>query len=135
MSDVLEFESRDTPFPVALAGLIGIAKAIFEAGFGLIGLAAADSVDDPFGAGVLVFGILYALASFLLFRGSRLGYYLTVALSALALVVAIPYMFGSEWSVFAAVLVSALVNALVLYLLLVRQSAREFFGLGTSAGP
>jgi uncharacterized membrane protein (UPF0136 family) len=132
MSDVLDFESKDTPFPVALAGMIGLAKAIFEGGFGLIGLAAANSVDDDFGVGVLVFGILYALASILLLRGSRLGYYLTVALSTLALVVGVIYMFGSEWSVFVAVLVSVLFNALVLYLLLARQSARDFFGLGTS---
>ena len=136
MSDVLELESRDTPFPVALAGLIGIAKALFEGLFGLLGLAVANSVDDSFGGGVLVFGILYAIASILLLRGSRLGYYLTVALSALGLVVAVIYMFGSsEWSVFVAVLVSALFNALVLYLLLGRESARDFFGLGAGASP
>jgi hypothetical protein len=134
MSDVLELESRDTPFPVALAGLIGIAKAIFEGFFGVLGLAVANSMDDSFGAGILVFGIVYAIASIMLLRASRLGYYLTVALSALALVVAVIYMFGqSEWSVFVAVLVSALVNALVLYLLLGRQSARDFFGFGATS--
>jgi uncharacterized membrane protein (UPF0136 family) len=134
MSDVLELESRDTPFPVALAGLIGIAKAIFEGFFGVLGLAVANSMDDSFGAGILVFGIVYAIASIMLLRASRLGYYLTVALSALALVVAVIYMFGqSEWSVFVAVLVSALVNALVLYLLLGRKSVRDFFGLGAGA--
>jgi hypothetical protein len=134
MSDPLELESRDTPFPVALAGMIGIAKAIFEAGFGLIGLAAADSVDDPFGGGVFVFGILYLIASILLLRGNRLGYYLTIALSALGLAVAVIYMFGTDegWSVISAALVSALFNALVLYLLLGRQSTRDFFESGAS---
>ena len=133
MSDVLDLESRDTPGPVALAGMIGIAKAIFEGFFGLLGLLIANSVGDSFGWGVLVFGILYALASILLLRGSRLGYYLTIALSALALVVAVVYMSRSEGGVLAGALVSALFNALVLYLLLGRKSARDFFGLGASS--
>ena len=132
MSDVLDLESRDTPGPVALAGMIGIAKAIFEGFFGLLGLAIANSVDDSFGGGVLVFGILYLLASILLLRGSRLGYYLTIALSALALVVAVIYMSRSDGGVLAGALVSALFNALVLYLLLGRKSARDFFGFGAS---
>lgn len=132
MSDVLDLESRDTPGPVALAGMIGIAKAIFEGFFGVLGLAIANSVDDSFGGAVLVFGILYALASILLLRGSRLGYYLTLALSALALVVAVIYMSRSDGSVLAGALVSAVFNALVLYLLLGRKSARDFFGFGAS---
>ena len=41
MSDPLEFESRDTPFPVALAGMIGIAKALFEGFYGVFGIAVA----------------------------------------------------------------------------------------------
>ena len=133
MSDVLELESRDTPGPVALAGMIGIAKAIFEGFFGVLGLAIAKSVGDDFGWGVLVFGILYAIASILLLRGNRLGYFLTIALSALALVVAVIYMSRSDGGVLAGVLVSAVFNALVLYLLLGRKSARDFFGFGASA--
>ena len=106
MSDVLDLESRDTPFPVALAGMIGLAKAALEVLFGVLGLAIANSVDDTFGTGVLVFGIVYAIASVLLLRGSRLGYYLTVVLAALGLVVAVVYMFGSEGSVTAGAIVS-----------------------------
>ena len=56
MSDVLDLESRETPGPVALAGMIGIAKAIFEGFFGLLGLLIANSVGDDFGGGVFVFG-------------------------------------------------------------------------------
>jgi hypothetical protein len=127
MSDVLDFESRDTPGPVAIAGLIGIAKAIFEAGFGLLGLAVANTVDDDFGWGVFAFGILYGIASWLLLKGRRPGYYLTIALSILGLVVAVVYAFRAESGVLGATLVAAGFNALVLYLLLGRESTREFF--------
>jgi uncharacterized membrane protein (UPF0136 family) len=127
MSDALDFESRDTPFPVALAGLIGLAKAAMEVFFGVLGLAVANSVDDSFGTAVLVFGIVYAIASFMLLRGSRFGYYLTVALSTLGLVVAVAYLFRSEAGVIGATLIVAFFNALVLYLLLGRKSARDFF--------
>jgi hypothetical protein len=135
MSDVLDLESRDTPASVALAGSIGLAKAAFEGIFGVLGLAVANSVDDSFGAGILVFGIVYAIASILLLRASRFGYYLTVALSTLGLVVAVAYMFRSGGGVFGGTFVIAFFNALVLYLLLGRKSARDFFGLGAGASP
>jgi uncharacterized membrane protein (UPF0136 family) len=102
---------------------------------GVLGPAIADSVDDSFGTGVLVFGIVYAVASILLLRGSRIGYYLTVVLAVLGLVVAVVYMFGSEGSVTGGAIVVALFNALVLYLLLGRKSVRDFFGLGAGASP
>jgi uncharacterized membrane protein (UPF0136 family) len=127
MSDVLDFESRDVPGPVAIAGMIGIAKAIFEGGFGLLGLAVADSVDDSFGGGLLAFGIVFAIASLLLLRGNRVGYYLTVALSAVGLVIGVVYLFQAESASFGAAIVIAFSNALVLYLLLGRKSARDFF--------
>jgi hypothetical protein len=135
MTDVLDFESRDTPFPVSLAGIIGLAKATFEGLFGVLGLAVANSVDDSFGTGILIFGIVYAIASVMLLRGSRFGYYLTVALSTLGLVVAVVYMFRSEGGVLGGTLVSAFFNALVLYLLLGRKSARDFFARGAAPSP
>src|SRR6476469_3802222 len=100
MSDPLEFESRDTHFPVALAGMSGIAKALFEGFFGVLGIAVASSVDDSFGAAALVFGIVYLIASIMLLRASRFGYYLTVALSVIGLVGAVAYMFSSSGTVF-----------------------------------
>jgi uncharacterized membrane protein (UPF0136 family) len=126
MSDVLDFESRDVPGPVAFAGMIGLAKAVFEVLFGVIGVAAANSMDDSFGGGVLAFGIIYAIASFLLLRGNRLGYYVTIALSTLALVVAVVYTLRADAGILGATLVAGALNALVLYLL-GRKSAREFF--------
>jgi hypothetical protein len=98
----------------------------------VLGLAVANSVDDSFGTGVLVFGIVYAIASIMLLRGSRLGYYLSVALASLGLVVAVAYLFRSEAGVVGATLIVAFFNALVLYLLLGTKSARGFFGLGAS---
>jgi len=133
MSEPLDFGSRDTPFPVALAGMIGIAKALFEGFFGVLGIAIASSVDDSFGAAALVFGIVYLIASIMLLRASRFGYYLTVALSVIGLVGAVVYMFSSSGTVFGGALLIALTNALVLYLLLGRDSPREFFGLGARA--
>ena len=133
MSDPLDFESRDTPFPVALAGMVGIGKALFEGFYGVLGIAIASSVDDSFGVGALVFGIAFLIASILLLRGSRFGYYATVALSVIGLVAAVVYMFSSGGAVFGGALLIALTNALVLYLLLGRDSSREFFGLGASA--
>ncbi len=133
MSDPLEFDSRDTPFPVALAGMIGIAKALFEGFYGVLGIAIASSVDDSFGAAALVFGIVYLIASIMLLRGNRLGYYATIALSVIGLVGAVVYMFSSSGTVFGGALLIALTNALVLYLLVGRDSPREFFGLGARA--
>jgi hypothetical protein len=135
MSDVLDLESRDTPFPVALAGMIGLAKAALEVLFGVLGLLIANSVDDSFGGGVLVFGIVYAIASLMLLRGSRLGYFVTIALATLGLVVAVAYTFRSEAGVVGATLVVAFFNALVLYLLLGTRSGRAFFRLGAGASP
>lgn len=128
MTDVLDLESRDVPFPVALAGVIGLGKAFFEGFYGVLGIAIASSVDDAYGTGVLIFGIVYAIASIMLLRGSRFGFYLTVALSAVGLVGAVIYMFSSAGTVFGGTLLIALLNALVLYLLLGRESVRDFFG-------
>ena len=127
MDDVGQLDDDGVPAAVGIAAMIGFAKAIFEAGFGLLGILIANSLDDSFGGGVLVFGIVYAIASLLLLRGSRAGYYVTVALSALGLVVAVIYLFRAESGVFGATLVAALLNALVLYLLLWRKSARAYF--------
>ncbi len=132
---MLDFESRNVPGSVALAGMIGIAKAVFEVFFGVLGIVLASSVDNSFGTGAVIFGIVYAIASIMLVRGSRFGYYVTVALSTLGLVVAIVYMFSSKGTVFGGTLLIALLNALVLYLLVGRKSARDFVGRGAGTSP
>jgi uncharacterized membrane protein (UPF0136 family) len=115
------------PAVVGIAAMIGFAKAAFEGLFGIVGVAAANSIDDSFGGSALVFGILFFLASWLLLKGNRVGYYASIVLSALGLVVAIVYLFRSSDAVIAAVLLVGGLNALVLYLLLGTRSAREFF--------
>ncbi len=127
MEEARELEEGGVPGVVGLAAMIGFGKAIFEGGFGLLGLAVANTIDDSFGGGALVFGIIYAVASLLLWRGSRAGYYATVVLSLLGLVVAVIYLFRSESTVFGAALLIVLLNALVLYLLLGTKSARTYF--------
>jgi uncharacterized membrane protein (UPF0136 family) len=126
MDEVKELDNG-APAAVGIAALIGFSKAIFEAGFGVLGIAVADSVGDSFGGAMLAFGIVYAIASLLLLRGSRVGYWVTVVLSALGLVVAVIYLFSSEDAVFGATLVAGGLNAIVLYLLLGTRSAREYF--------
>jgi uncharacterized membrane protein (UPF0136 family) len=132
MDPVGQLEERDVPGPVGLAGIIGLGKAAFETIFGVLGVATAKSMDDSFGGGILVFGIVFGIASILLLRGSRVGYYLTVALSTLGLIVAVVYLFRSESGIFAGTFVIVFFNAVVLYLLLGRKSSRAFFGFGPS---
>ena len=127
MDDVRHLDEEGVPPAVGVAAIVGFGKAIFETGFGLLGILIANSMDDSFGGGVLVFGIVYAIASLLLWRGSRAGYYLTVVLSALGLVVAVIYLFRAESGVFGGTLVAVVLNGFVLYLLLWRKSAREYF--------
>jgi hypothetical protein len=120
-------EDDGAPAVVGIAAMIGIGKAIFEGLFGIIGVAAADSIGDGFGLGAIIFAVLYVLSAWLMLRGNKIGLYITVALTALGLVAAIVYLFRAEDAVFGAVLVSAGFNALVLYLLLGTKSAREWF--------
>lgn len=127
MEDVRTPERLGPPAVVGIAALVGFAKAIFEIGFGVLGIAVAKGMDDSFGGGILVFGIVYAIVSFLLWRGSRAGYYLTILLSALGLVVAIVYAFRADSAVLSATIVSAFWNGLVLYLLLGTKNARRYF--------
>jgi uncharacterized membrane protein (DUF2068 family) len=128
MDDVTRLEDEGgVPGSIGFAALIALGKGLCEVAFGLLGILVANSMDDSFGGGVLVFGILATLGGWLLWRGSRAGYYLTLALAALGLVVAVIYLFRAESGIFGATTVLAIFNALVLYLLLGRQTAREYF--------
>jgi hypothetical protein len=127
MDEVRRVDEEGVPAPVGIAAIIGFAKALFEAGFGFLGIVIANTMDDSFGGGMLVFGIVFAIVSYMLLRGSRAAYWITVVLSVLGVVVAVLYLFRSESTVFGATLVVVLLNALVLYLLLGRKSAREYF--------
>ena len=120
-------QGAGTPAVVGIAAMIGLAKAAFEGLFGLIGVFAAGSVRDSWGGTVLAFAIVFAVASWLLWRGSRVGLWATVLLAVLGLVGAVVYLFQATDASFGAALVAAGLNALVLYLLLGTKSARTYF--------
>jgi uncharacterized membrane protein (UPF0136 family) len=120
-------EDTGAPAVVGIAAMIGLGKAAFEGLFGIIGFFAADSVDDGFGTGALIFAVLYAVSAWLMLRGNRVGMYVTVVLSAIGLVTAIIYVVSASDVVFMVVLLIGGLNALVLYLLLGTRSAREYF--------
>src|SRR5262245_37324167 len=115
------------PAVVGIAAMIGLAKAAFEGLFGIIGVFAADSIRDSWGGTVLAFAIVYAIASWLLLKGSNIGKWVTVLLSALGAVVAFVYIFKASGEAVFGAIISAALNVLVLYLLLGTQSARAWF--------
>jgi hypothetical protein len=121
--------STDTslPFPVFLAAVVGYIVAASLVVFGLIGVAAADQVSDPFGVGLIVLGLVVLAATIMLGRGSRLGRVVLAALSALTLVVSFVYaIVGPSYSTgpgFA----TALVTLGTIALLYWPQSAKDFF--------
>ena len=128
MEHTTPIDEGKAPAVVGIAALIGFGKAAFEGLMGIIGVAASHSLGDSFGGAMLVFGILFFLASWLLLKGNKAGYWASVALSALGLAAAVVYLFKSADAIFAAFVLIGGLNALVLYLLLGTRSAREFFG-------
>ena len=128
MSTTVSEEEGGAPALVGIAALIGFAKAILEGGFGIIALAASDVIDSAFAEVAIVYAVIFAIASYLLLKGNRIGLWATVALSALGLAGAIIYLFYAGGAAFLTALVAGGLNALVLFLLLGTQSGREYFG-------
>jgi hypothetical protein len=122
MEEAPQLDTTGPPAVVGIAAIIGFGKAVFEGLFGIIALAAADSISDGFGLGATLFAIAYAVASLLLWRGSRPALYATVALS-----VAVVYWFQATDAALGAAIALGGLNALVLYLLLGTSSGREYF--------
>jgi uncharacterized membrane protein (UPF0136 family) len=128
MEHTSTIDEGKAPGVVGIAALIGFGKAAFEGLMGIIGVAASHSLGDSFGGAMLAFGILFFLASWLLLKGSKAGYWASVILAALGLTAAVVYLFKSSDVIFMAFVLIGGLNALVLYLLLGTRSAREFFG-------
>ena len=61
------------PFPVSAVAAVTLCKAGFLLFFGLIGLAAQDNVSDPWGGGMIVLGLVFAVLGWLLPRGLNLA--------------------------------------------------------------
>jgi hypothetical protein len=127
MEETRQREESGPPAVVGIAAIVGFGKAVFEGLFGIIALAAADSISDGFGLGATLFAIVYAVSSLFLWRGNRVALYATVALSALGLVVAVVYWFQATDAALGAAIALGGLNALVLYLLLGTSSGREYF--------
>jgi hypothetical protein len=128
MDTTRDVDEGGTPAAVGFAAMIGFAKAAFEGMFGVIGAFAAESIRDSWAGTVLAFAIAYTIASWLLWRGSRVGYWASAGLAALGLLGAVIYLFQATDASFAAALLSGGLNALVLYLLLGTKSARDYVG-------
>jgi hypothetical protein len=112
------------PFVVVIAAIVGLCKALFEILIGVIGFF-ADEMSNQFGGGILVFGLVFLAATLLLLRGSPIGYWITVVLSAIGAAVALIYAFSGPNEFLVPGLVSAATNLAVIYLLF-RPAARNY---------
>ena len=119
---------RGFPASVFVASLFGFAKAAFLGFMGIIGIVAWDSVTDPWGYGALALAILFGLASYLLLRGKPFARLVVAALAVGGGVLALIYVFVGPTSAILPSLVTAVFDALVLWLLYGRRSSREYFG-------
>ena len=118
----------EPPFPVVLATIIGYALAALLLAFGVIGVAFADQVSDPFGVGMLVLGAIVGLATLLLHRGNRIGRIVLAALAALTFLVAVIYAFSGPDYTTGPGLGTAAITLGTIALLYLPQSAKDFFG-------
>jgi hypothetical protein len=115
------------PFGVAAAAVAALCKAAFLIFMGVIGVATADDVSDPFGGGVLVFGIVYAVVGLALPRGSRLARNVLAALTVIPVVVGVVYMFTGPAEAIVPSLVAVALALGVLALLFWPETSRAYF--------
>jgi len=123
----MEATVRELPFPVWLAAIFAFAKAGFLALMGIIGLFAWEGVSDPWGIGALVLAALFAIAAFLLLRGSGGARMVLAGLAAIGGAVAIVYAFIGPTSAILPSLTTAALAAIVIWLLYGLGSSKEYF--------
>jgi hypothetical protein len=129
LDEVMDGAPREgAPPAVLLASVFGFVKAGFLGLMGIIGVATWDDVTDPWGIGALVLAVLFALASFALLRGSRAARIVLAALAVVGGVMALVYVFVGPTSAIFPSLVTAALDALVLWLLYGSRGARAYFG-------
>ena len=128
LDEVVEVAPREAPPAVLLASVFGFGKAAFLGFMGVIGVVAWDDVTDPWGIGALVLAALFGLASFALLRGSRAARVVLAALAVVGGVMALVYVFVGPTSAIFPSLVTAALDAVVLWLLYGSRSARDYFG-------
>ena len=127
LDEVVEVAPREAPPAVLLASVFGFGKAAFLGFMGVIGVVAWDDVTDPWGIGALVLAALFGLASFALLRGSRAARVVLAALAVVGGVMALVYVFVGPTSAIFPSLVTAALDAVVLWLLYGSRSARDYF--------
>ena len=128
MDSVAAQPERELPASVFVASLFGFAKAAFLGFMGIIGIIAWDSVSDPWGYGALAIAILFLLASYALLRGKPFARMVLGALAVIGGVGALIYVFVGPTSAIGPSLVTAALDALLLWLLYGTRSAKEYFG-------
>jgi hypothetical protein len=128
LEDVVEGARRELPPSVLVASFFGFAKAAFLGIMGIIGIAAWDDVTNPWGIGALVVAALFGLASLALVRGYPAARLVLGAIAVVGGVLALVYVFVGPTSAIGPSLVTAAMDAIVLWLLYGTQSAREYFG-------
>jgi hypothetical protein len=128
MDSVAAQPERELPASVFVASLFGFAKAAFLGFMGIIGIIAWDSVTDPWGYGALAIAILFLLASYALLRGKPFARMVLGALAVIGGVGALIYVFVGPTSAIVPSLVTAALDAVVLWLLYGTRSAKEYFG-------
>ena len=126
--EVAQESRRDVPFVVMLASFFGFAKAVFLGFIGVVGVASWDDVSDPWGYGSLVMAALFAIASWLLLRGSRAARNVLGALAVIGGVLAAVYVFTGPASAVVPSLVTVAMAAALLYLLYLPRASKEYFG-------
>jgi hypothetical protein len=124
----MEATARELPFAVWLAAIFGFAKAAFLALMGVIGVLAWDDVTDPWGIGALVLAALFGIASYLLMRGNRVARMVLGALAVIGGVTAIVYAFTGPTSAILPSITTAVLAAIVVWLLYGVRASKEYFG-------
>jgi len=115
------------PFTVVGAAAIALCKALFLVAMGIIGIASANSVSNPFGAGILVFGLVYAAVGYFVPKGSNVARIVLALLSLVTAVVGLVYAFTGPSAAVVPSLVAAGFAILVVLALYWPQSARAYF--------
>ena len=120
--------ARELPFPVLLAAIFGFAKAGFLALMGVIGVLAWDGVSDPWGIGSLIMAALFGIASYMLMHGNRAARIVLAALAVIGGVTAIVFAFIGPASAILPSITTAVLAAIVIWLLYGLRSSKEYFG-------
>jgi hypothetical protein len=115
------------PFWVDIVAVIALSKAAFVLFMGVIGVAAGSNVSNQFGAGMIVFGVVYGALALLLVRGSRIARDVIALLSVVSVIVAIVWAANAETSALIEALVTLGFAVLVLVLLFVPERVKAYF--------